>query len=216
MTGAREGGRLAVMMVDRAATIEDVLGFWLEPKPDTEETALASMRRWFNGGPELDREITARFATLVERARRGELDAWTQTFRGTLALVILLDQFMRNIYRGAPTAFTADPKAFAIASEGFARGDFEDADSLELMFLALPLTHAEDLDAQRRAVAIAQRAALFCAPAWRKVLTTAVDYARKHLDVIARFGRFPHRNPMLGRETTAEEQAFLDEGGFAG
>lgn len=198
------------MMVDRAATIDDVLGFWLEPKPDTEEAMLASMRRWFNGGPEIDREITVRFATLVERARRGELDAWTNTLRGTLALVILLDQFMRNIYRGAPTAFTADSKALSIASEGFACGAFDDADSLELMFLALPLTHAEDLDAQRRAVAIAQRAAIFCAPPWRKSLTTAVDYARKHLDVIARFGRFPHRNPVLGRPSTVAETEYLE------
>jgi uncharacterized protein (DUF924 family) len=197
------------MMVDRAATIEDVLGFWLEPKPATEEATLARMRTWFNGGPAIDQEITVRFASLVERARRGELDAWTQTFRGTLALLILLDQFMRNIYRGAPTAYSADAKALAIANEGFACGAFDAADSLELMFLALPLTHAEDLDAQRRALVIAQRAVLFCAPAWRKSLTTAVDYARKHLDVIARFGRFPHRNPVLGRASTRDETEYL-------
>jgi uncharacterized protein (DUF924 family) len=192
------------------AAIDEVLGFWLEPKPLTEEGLQQRGRLWFAGGPELDREIKERFGALVERARAGELDAWTKSLRGTLALVILLDQFPRNVYRGTPAAFESDARAVELVQAGFDAGQFATADGLELMFLTLPFSHAEDLALQRRSCAIAVRTALAARPEWKKTLVGAFDFSRKHLDVIARFGRFPHRNAVLGRAPTPEELEYLE------
>lgn len=196
--------------MDAATTSDEVLGYWLEPKPQSEAEAKDRQALWFRGGPEVDRVIAERFGVLIERARRGELDAWTADFRGTLALVVLLDQFPRNVLRGTAGAFASDAEALRLVTQGFARGRFDSADGLELLFLSLPFTHAETLDAQQQGVAVVERAFLQSQPAWRPVLREAVDYARKHLDVIARFGRFPHRNTTLGRATTPAEALYLE------
>jgi uncharacterized protein (DUF924 family) len=196
--------------MDHAAAIDEILKFWLEPKPDSLEAMEQRGKLWFMGGPEVDREIKERFGARVEQARAHELDGWTETLRGTLALVILLDQFPRNIYRGSASAFASDAQAVAIVETGFASGRFADADSLELMFLGLPLSHAEDLELQRKACELSVRAVMASKPEWKKMLTVGLDFARKHLDVIARFGRFPHRNVVLGRTSTAAEAEYLE------
>lgn len=196
--------------MNAATTSDEVLGYWLEPKPQSEAEVGERQALWFRGGPEIDRAIAERFGGLIERARRGELDAWTGTFRGTLALVVLLDQFPRNVLRGTAGAFASDERALELVKDGFARGTFETADAFDLLFLSLPFTHAEALDAQQQSVAIVERAFLGSPPAWRPFLREAVDFARKHLDVIARFGRFPHRNATLGRETTPAEARYLE------
>ncbi len=196
-------------MADTAA-IDGVLGFWLEPKPETPEALEQRGKLWFAGGPELDREIKERFGALVERARAHELDGWTETLRGTLALTILLDQFPRNLYRGSAQAFASDPQALALVDAGFASGRLTGADSLELLFLLLPYSHAEDLDLQRRACELSTRAVLASKPEWKKLMGSSLDFALKHLDVIARFGRFPHRNAVLGRESTPAELEYLE------
>ncbi|HEX2676538.1 MAG TPA: DUF924 family protein [Polyangiales bacterium] len=190
--------------------IDQVLSFWLEPKPDTEEALAARYQYWFYGGEPVDREVRARFATLVERARRGELDDWTSTPRGTLALIILIDQFCRNLYRGTPDAFSHDGKALALARAGFDDGRFAALDELDRLFAAMPFRHAEDIEAQKRGVDLAVKDALSGRPAWRKMLIESVDYARKHLDVIVRLGRFPGRNAALRRATTAQEQEYFE------
>jgi uncharacterized protein (DUF924 family) len=189
--------------------VEDVLSFWFLPKPETAEELAARSRWWFNGGETADREIRERFEPLVVRARRGDLDSWAATPRGTLALIILVDQFSRNLYRGSAEAFSRDDKALALAREGYDTRRFDEFDALEHLFAAMPFQHAEDLDSQRRGVLLAQRHALGGKPEWRKMLVGSVDFGRKHLDVIARFGRFPHRNGALGRESTAEEREYL-------
>jgi uncharacterized protein (DUF924 family) len=189
---------------------ERVLSFWLEPKPSTDEELGARQKLWFMGGEELDRKIDAMFRPLVERAERGELDAWTETPRGTLALVILLDQFTRNIHRGSPKAFESDAKTVAIVSAGYDAKRFEAFDALDHMFLSLPFSHSENLEHQKRAVRHAVHYSLGAPAAWKKMSSAGVDFARKHLDVIARFGRFPHRNAVLGRESTAEEREYLE------
>ena len=187
-----------------------VLAFWLEPKPTTEDELMARQKLWFMGGAELDRKIDEEFRALVERAERGELDAWTETPRGTLALVVLLDQFTRNIHRGSAKAFASDAKTVALVSAGYDTGRFDGFDALDHMFLSLPFSHSENLEHQKRCVRHAVHYSLGAPAAWKKMLVGGVDFARKHLDVIARFGRFPHRNAALGRDSTAEEKEYLE------
>jgi uncharacterized protein (DUF924 family) len=188
---------------------ERVLAFWLEPKPKNEAECAAKGQLWFAGGPEIDREIRDRFQALTEAARRGELDDWLAAPRSALALVIVLDQFSRNLYRGSPESFSADGKALAIAEQLTTPAAIVAFDAIERWFLALPFCHAEDLAAQKRSVALVQQATVSAKPEWRQMLTEAVDYHRKHLDVVARFGRFPHRNAVLGRTSTPEEVDYL-------
>ena len=186
-----------------------VLEFWLEPKPSNDAECEAKSKLWFAGEPELDREIRERFQSLTEAARRGQLDDWTGVPRRAFALMIVLDQFSRNLYRGSSEAFSADPKALAIAKTLIEPAQIAEFDALERLFLALPFCHAEDLGEQKIATALVQRAAQSAKPAWKKMLTGAVDFNRKHLDVVARFGRFPHRNETLGRESTPDEREYL-------
>jgi uncharacterized protein (DUF924 family) len=189
--------------------IDTVLGFWIEPKPATEEEVAERGKLWFGGGPDLDAKIRDRFGGLLERAKRGELDAWADEPRGRLALIILIDQFSRNVYRGKPEAFAHDAKALELARTAFDAKMYDAADVIERLFASLPFSHAEDLDAQRRAVRISVQS-FHRAPAHlRPFAISATDFARKHIDVIARFGRFPHRNATLGRVSTEEEVEYL-------
>jgi uncharacterized protein (DUF924 family) len=196
--------------------VERVLSYWLEPKPDTEQELGSRMQRWFMGGAAVDAEIRENFGVLVEKARAGALDAWSETPRGTLALIILIDQFSRNLYRGSADSFTADAKALGLSRAGYAAGRFAEFDALDHLFAGMPFSHSENLDDQRHAVAHAERTAIAARPAWKSAFVGSVDFARKHLDVIARFGRFPHRNPALGRTSTPEEAAYLEYCKFAG
>ena len=131
--------------------IDDVLAYWFEPHPTTPEEVEARRRFWFESSDATDREIRERFGALVEQARAGRLDAWRATTRGTLALLVLLDQFSRNLHRGRPDAFSHDPVALAIAEDAFATGRFDELGLCVRMFAALPYRHAEDVAAQVRA-----------------------------------------------------------------
>ena len=130
---------------------ERVLSFWLEPKPTTEDELATRQKMWFMGGKAIDEQIEREFAGLVESARRGELDAWAATARGRLALVILLDQFTRNLHRGSPQAFASDAKAVALSASGYDANLFEGLDAIDHMFLSLPFSHAGDLESARAA-----------------------------------------------------------------
>jgi len=189
---------------------DDVLAFWFGSEPTTAAELDARGKLWFGGSEAIDRDIRERFGDLVERARRGELDDWTATPRGALALLILIDQFSRNIHRGTAASFSADEKALGIARAGFDSGLFDALSPIERVFAALPFQHAEDVDCQKRAVALGVEAALSGAPHLRKFLVSSVDFARRHLDVVTRFGRFPHRNAVLGRNSTPEELRYLE------
>jgi uncharacterized protein (DUF924 family) len=190
--------------------IEDVLSYWLTPRPLDEVEVEARKQFWFGGGDAIDREIRERFGGLVERARGGRLDGWTATARGTLALLILLDQFSRNLHRGRPSAFLHDPVALELARSGFESGRFADLDVIERLFAALPFRHAEDVESQKRGVALAVQDALTAPAHFRELMIYSVDWARKHLDVIVRFGRFPHRNAAMGRPSTPEELEYIE------
>ncbi len=176
------------------ATSEAVLAFWfaVETKP-----------KWFKGGAAFDEEVRARLEPLFERAVKGELDGWAAETKGLLALVILFDQVPRNIHRGSPRAFATDPQALALARLAVDQGRDQGLSVDERLFLYLPFEHAEHLADQERSVA------LFRALGHAEYL----DYAIRHKDVIERFGRFPHRNAILGRPSMAAELAFLEEPG---
>ncbi|MAU98184.1 MAG: hypothetical protein CMP81_20270 [Fulvimarina sp.] len=175
---------------------QTIVDFWREAGPE----------KWFGKDDAFDETIRQRFGDLHEMAARGELDDWAEDANGALALIILLDQFPRNMFRGTPLAFATDDKAIEIARLALARGDHDTVAEDVNQFLAMPLMHSEEHADQEECVT------------WMRRLGDEenVAFAEEHRDIIARFGRFPHRNPILGREATQEEQAYLDADGFAG
>jgi uncharacterized protein (DUF924 family) len=178
----------------------DILTFWRNAGPS----------KWFARNNAFDEAIRLKFEPVHLAAARGEYMKWEETAEGALALLILLDQFPRNLYRRSAHAFATDPLARAITRRAIARG-FDKGVEAELRpFFYLPFEHSEALDDQEEGVGFCQTLAAETGD------QETLKWAVLHRDIIARFGRFPHRNPMLGRQTTAEEQAFLDEGGFAG
>jgi uncharacterized protein (DUF924 family) len=180
----------------------DVTAFWRE----------AGYKRWFGKDEAFDAEIRRRFEAAHMAAARGELAAWETTAEGALALLILLDQFPRNMFRGSAHAFATDPLALAIARRAVEAGLDQAVEPAVRVFFYLPFEHSERLEDQDRCVELCQALRAAAGPDAQG----ALDYAVIHRDIIARFGRFSHRNPAFGRTTTPEEQAFLDEGGFAG
>jgi len=191
------------------ASSEQVLEFWFGSPATTEAELMAKAKRWFNGGKTLDGEVTGRFGETIEAALAGKLDGWVATARGRLALVILLDQLTRNAFRGQPRAYAGDAKAQRLAIEAFESGQDEALSTIERMFLGMPLLHAENTTLQERSVALARRMAASAPPLYAKGFRMHVEQAEKYLGVVARFGRFPHRNALLGRCSTPEEEAFL-------
>jgi uncharacterized protein (DUF924 family) len=197
-------------------TPEVVLDFWFGTPPADEAALMAKTRRWFEGGYAMDREVNARFAAAVEDALEGRLDSWSATPRGRLALVILLDQFTRNVFRDAPRMYAGDAHAQALAIEAFTDGSADRLTFVEQLFLSLPLLHSERLDHHERDGEIANGIATKASPLYQPLAAMRLEQSAKYRDVIARFGRFPHRNAVLGRITTPEEQAWLDAGGGFG
>jgi len=191
---------------------EEILRYWFDEVGDwdfpPEREAM-----WFGKDPEVDAEIRRRFGTDVERAAAGLLDDWAETPRGRLALVVLLDQFPRNIHRGKPAAFAHDGKALALAREGVARGHDRALRPIERAFFYLPFEHAESREAQAASVRLFRALLDEAPPEAKDRFRVFHDYAVAHQRIIDRFGRFPHRNEILGRETTPEEAAFLQQPG---
>lgn len=161
--------------------------------------------QWFEGGADIDDRIAARFGADVERALGGAFDQWADDPRGRLALIILIDQFTRNVFRDDPRAYAGDAKAQALVQNGLAKGMDKGLTLSERQFFYMPLMHAEDAVLQDRSVALFEA----LADEARRI----VDFARGHRAVVKRYGRFPMRNAALDRATTAAEQAYLDAGG---
>jgi uncharacterized protein (DUF924 family) len=161
------------------------------------------------GRPEVDREITERFGETLEEARRGELDHWADTARGRLALIVVLDQFSRNVYRGSPLSYAQDEKALQLAVQGIELGMDRELSTAERFFFWLPLGHSEDLALQERSVGHAEEEAAKAPSHRRGGAEFELSQARATRDVIARFGRHPHRNEILGRPSTPEELEYL-------
>jgi uncharacterized protein (DUF924 family) len=177
-------------------SVEDVLAFWLAAGSD----------RWFEHDQAFDAAIRARFEATYDDAAAGLLSDWENSAQGALALVIVLDQFPRNMFRGSVRSYAADPLARVVARRAIAKGLDQEVSMPLRTFFYLPFEHSEDLADQEQAVALVGATGD----------AEQLKWAELHADIIRRFGRFPHRNAVLGRATTAEEQAFLDTGGFAG
>jgi uncharacterized protein (DUF924 family) len=178
------------------ASAAEVVSFWREAGPD----------RWFTKDAAFDEQIRERFSDTYEAAAAGRLSGWEHSAQDALALLILLDQFPRNMFRGDARAFATDPLARAIAAGAIVRGFDSQVPADLRSFFYLPFEHSEDLADQERGIA------------FYKAVGDAdgLKWAEIHADIIRRFGRFPHRNAVLGRATTPEEQKFLDDGGFSG
>jgi uncharacterized protein (DUF924 family) len=182
-------------MTAAATGIGEVLAFWFEQ---------AGPAKWFDGGPEFDVLVRRRLLPLYERAAAGTLDSWTGTPDGALALLILLDQAPRNMFRGTPGMYATDAQAVAVAWAMVETGQDLELPEDRRVFVYLPFEHSESPDHQHLCVRLV---------AERTAGGPFLDYARRHAEVIRRFGRFPHRNAILGRASTAEELAFLEEAG---
>ncbi len=193
---------------------EDVLSYWFGS--GAEPPGPERMQLWFAGGESVDRAIREQFGAEVELARAGALDDWAETPRGRLALLILIDQFSRNLYRGSAQAFSKDHEAVELALAGLANGHYSSLTASEKMFFLLPFEHAEDLALQDRGVALFEELVATSGPALQSMAQGALSFARMHRDVIARFGRFPTRNAALGRASTPEEAAHVQEAKAAG
>jgi len=194
--------------------INEILSFWFDA-PDASQ-------KWFGAGDAFDAEIRTRFSSLVERARTDGLDHWTESPRGSLALIILLDQFPRNIYRSSEQAHASDAKACTIAVSSIAR-EFDrhpDIANLQALFFYLPLMHDESVMSQIAGIALSEALVARCALGEdhfaREYVARSILHGKGHRDTIVKFGRFPKRNAYLGRESTVAEIKFLEEypGGF--
>ena len=193
--------------------VEDVLDFWFGDVRADEPVPQESFRLWFGGEEETDRLIRKRFNRDVARAARGDFDYWRQSARGTLALIILLDQFPRNIYRDTSQAYAFDGPGLEVCLGGLDLQQHFSLGVVERAFFYLPLEHSEDRGLQARSVRLFKELFESAPAGMRKMCEGFLDYALRHQEIIERFGRFPHRNAALGRLSTAEEEAFLKEPG---
>jgi uncharacterized protein (DUF924 family) len=193
------------MSGDSQSLIREVLDFWFGEAGHPERGTMR--KQWFRADPAFDAEIRIRFENDMVAAARGELDGLSATAEGVLTLLILLDQFPRNLFRGTPRAFASDPKARAVARLALSMNLDTMLSPIQRIFIYLPFEHSEDIDDQVRSVTLFN--SLPQEP-WR---VQAVDYAFRHHDIIQRFKRFPHRNAILGRPSTPEEIEFLKEEG---
>ena len=174
----------------------DIISFWQN----------AGYEKWFNKNDAFDASVREQFLSTYEAAAAGRLNDWEATTLGALALVIVLDQFPRNMFRGSSRSWATDPIARDVTKRALAKGFDKEVPETLRTFFYLPLMHSEKLEDQQQCVAL------------YKALgdENSLKYAQIHEDIIRRFGRFPHRNPVLGRDTTPEEKAFLEAGGFDG
>ena len=192
---------------------ENVLAFWFGLPGSAAEIAGRQRKLWFGKTPENDLAVTERFAATLRAAAAGKLDHWANTSRGRLALVIVLDQFPHHIHRDQPQAFATDSQALALSLDALAAAEDRQLAPIERVFLYLPLEHAESIDMQDQSVSLYEKLAREAGADERALFDDFLDYARKHRDVVVRFGRFPHRNEILGRPSTPDELEFLKQPG---
>ena len=175
--------------------LSDILNFWFED---------ISPEAWFTKDAQFDQQLKQRFGDLVEKALAGQLDKWAENGDGRLALILLLDQMTRNIFRDTPRAFAGDEMACALSLRSVAEGILESEPNIhKRQFMLMPMMHSEDLEIQTRSLPLFKAF----------TLEMTYDYAVKHYEIVERFGRFPHRNSILGRPSTVEETEFLKQPG---
>lgn len=198
---------------------QDILFFWFGPRPYLAARVQQHARIWFGEPdspeitPQTDELIRDRYGELTVAAQQGALSAWESSPRRRLALILLLDQFSRNIYRGSVRAFTQDLQALSLTISGMQLGADATLDPVERLFFYMPLMHAESLDVQEESVAAFRRLIEEAPADLRRIFDSSLQAAVQHRTIIQRFGRFPHRNRVLGRENTPEELEWLATGG---
>ena len=195
--------------------IDDILTFWFGSPDVLDHGQLPDDQTsiWFAGGDEVDQAIENEFGDDVRRALDGAYKDWADSAHGRLALILLLDQFTRNIFRGTPRAFAGDPRALGLALDGIDRSHDISLDPIGRVFLYMPLEHAEEIGHQERCVQLMESLVDEVDDDRRSLFDGFYDYAVDHRDIIEKFGRFPHRNPILSRTSSPKEQTYLDESG---
>lgn len=191
----------------------ELLNWWFGEGATARDIANDKQTLWFGYKPEQDAEARRRFGDLVDQALAGGLSEWTESPHGWLALVLLLDQLPRMIHRGTAKAFAGDERALQLVREGMAHGGDVLLSPIQRVFIYLVLEHAENLQVQEQSVAQFQMLYGLVSSEEQELFADFLSFAERHRDVIARFGRFPHRNEMLGRHSTEVERAFLAEPG---
>lgn len=194
-------------------TIDTIVAFWLGSSLESPEAAFARRDWWYDGDATVDDEIRTRFGALVARACAGSLPDWQATPDGALALILLLDQFTRNIYRGMPDAYLGDATAFETVERAIDRELDRALHPVARIWLYHPFHHAEQVEAQDRGLALLDDVLRSAPDPWHPYIQRSIRGWTRHRDIVARFGRFPHRNQVLGRPSTDAERAFLADNG---
>lgn len=203
------------MSVTVTVAPEDVLWFWLGDLDGDGLAEPALTERWWRNDAEFDREVRAKFEATWQAIMAGDREEWLSGPHGSLAYVIVLDQFSRNMFRGTPQAFAGDERALHVAADGVARELDRQLHGHERAFFYMPLMHSERLAMQDRCLELFGALTEGARGRAHDAFASNLEFARKHRDIIVRFGRFPHRNAVLGRSSTPEEEAFLRQPGSA-
>lgn len=201
------------MTTTEPALPQDILDHWFGGAPDDPATAGKKLALWWGSNPDTDAELRERFGATHEAAAAGQLDGWAATPEGRVALVLVLDQLSRNLHRGTPRAFAQDPAALRLALAAVEQGEDRSSPFFHRVFLYMPFEHSERLADQERCCRLFDALLAECPELLRGPARTFLDFAHRHRDIVARFGRFPHRNAILGRPSSAEEQRFLEQPG---
>ena len=189
--------------------IDEILSFWFKEQELSAPQIDRRMDTWFGEDPLFDHEIEKEFADDIGQACAGELNHWADEPRGRLALIILIDQFRRNIYRNTAKAFSMDKLALKLCVEGAMEKKDKGLTPIQKVFFYMPLQHAESAKVQAKSVELFERLAESVSPTYQETFLTIAQFAELHKDIIDQFGRFPHRNKLLGRENTSEEDEYL-------
>ena len=199
----------ATITDDDQIRVDEILMFWFEEKESSAPQIDARMDIWFGDDPNFDAQIKKEFSDDVTRASAGELDHWAREPRGRLALILLLDQFRRNIYRNKPEAFKKDKAALKLCIEGASAKMDQQLSAIQKVFFYMPLQHSESLKVQKKSCEIYRHLANSVSPTQKETFNTVAHFAELHADIIEQYGRFPHRNKILGRKNTPEEDEYL-------
>jgi uncharacterized protein (DUF924 family) len=206
----------ATITDDDQIRIDAILSFWFMEQELSAPQIDGRMDTWFGEDPVFDEEVAKEFTEDVDRASEGKLDHWAHESRGRLALILLLDQFRRNIFRNTPEAFEKDKAALKLCVEGAMEKKDKGLPPIHKVFFYMPLQHAESRKVQAKSREIYQRLVEAVSPTYRETFETIAQFAELHADIVERFGRFPHRNRLLERENSPEENEYLagDSPGF--
>ena len=199
----------ATITDDDQIRIDAVLAFWFKEQELSAPQIDRRMDVWFSEDPLFDHEIEKEFADEVKKASKGQLDHWASKPHGRLALIILIDQFRRNMYRNTAKAFSKDQLALKLCVQGAMEKKDRELTPIQKVFFYMPLQHAESRKVQAKSVELYQRLAETVSPTLRETFMTVAQFAELHKDIIDRFGRFPHRNALLNRDNTPEEDEYL-------